>query len=191
MWIPGTVICSSKDKCAFLMQRMCMPAGEDSGEAAQTAAVMRPDMDSFLQRGNLDGNSAVSKQTAVRPHTILPMALAAATSVVSFPQSVPALHAEPVLRCYSTALQSRTLRSLGMQLHKAVVRIQSRYRGYIIRKVPASSLETSPAQTPYHVSLDIIRCSRCRCTEDVAFGTGHKIRSAAALMGARTTSQHA
>ncbi len=47
------------------MQRMCMPAGEDRGAAAQTAAVMRPDMDSFLQRGNLDGNSAVSKQSAL------------------------------------------------------------------------------------------------------------------------------
>lgn len=36
-----------------------------------------------------------------------------------------------------------------MQLHKAVVRIQSRYRGYIVRKVPPSAFETSPAQTPY------------------------------------------
>lgn len=54
------------------------PSGEDTSEAAvQAKAVMRPDMDTFLQRGNLDANSA---------------------------------------------------------LHKAVVRIQARFRGYVVRK---------------------------------------------------------
>lgn len=72
---------------------------------------MRPDMEAFLQRGNLDANSEV--RSCSRTCAALKSGMIAETRV-----------------------PTAKTRFLSPQMHKAVVRIQSRFRGYVVRKVP-------------------------------------------------------